>query len=126
MTDNAPRPAPEPDASVPDSPRPVAPLREPEPLWREVVGDLLRAERMDRGETLVETSRRAGVSPQYLSEMERGIKEPSSEMLAAVAGALDLTLLDLTLGVAERMAPRAVPAAVTAATFSRAAFALAA
>jgi transcriptional regulator with XRE-family HTH domain len=56
----------------------------------------------DRGETLVETAQRAGVSPQYLSEMERGRKEASSEMLAAVSG-LDLTLLDLTLGVAERI-----------------------
>ncbi|MCP9965174.1 helix-turn-helix domain-containing protein [Actinomadura madurae] len=34
---------------------------------------------------MVETARRAGVSPQYLSEMERGVKEPSSEMIAAVA-----------------------------------------
>ncbi|WP_413453080.1 helix-turn-helix domain-containing protein [Georgenia sp. 1P01AC] len=39
---------------------------------------------------------RAGVSPQYLSEVERGRKEPSSEVLAAVAGALDLTLADVT------------------------------
>nr|WP_278259804.1 helix-turn-helix transcriptional regulator [Nocardioides convexus] len=44
-------------------------------------------------------SRRAGISPQYLSEIERGVKEPSSEMIAAVAGALGLTLLDLTSAV---------------------------
>lgn len=42
-----------------------------------------------------------GSPPQYLSEIERGRKEPSSEMIAAVAGALDVTLLDLTLAVAE-------------------------
>lgn len=100
---------------------PTAPIPAPEPLWREIVGELLREERAARGETLAETSRRAGISPQYLSEMERGLKEPSSEMLAAVAGALELSLLDLTLGVAERVAPATMPAAR-----ARAAFALAA
>ena len=77
----------------------------PEPLWREVVGRVLRGRRAERGETLIETSRRAGVSPQYLSEMERGLKEPSSEMLAAVSGALELTLLDLATEVADRITP---------------------
>ena len=72
-----------------------------EPPWRHMLGDRLRSLRHDRGETLGETAARAGVSPQYLSEMERGAKEPSSEMIAAVAGALGVTLLDLTLGVAE-------------------------
>lgn len=74
-----------------------------EPLWRDVLGEELRRLRHDRGEVLGETAERAGVSPQYLSEMERGRKEPSSEMIAAVAGALDVTLVDLTLGVAERL-----------------------
>ncbi|MGW2313454.1 helix-turn-helix domain-containing protein, partial [Actinomadura luteofluorescens] len=60
-----------------------------EPLWRDALGQCLRRLRLERGEILVETARRAGVSPQYLSEMERGVKEPSSEMIAAVAGALD-------------------------------------
>jgi len=76
---------------------------EPEPLWRHLLGDELRGIRRDRGRTLTETARRAGVSPQYLSEMERGLKEPSSEMIAAVAGALDASLVDLTLGVSERL-----------------------
>lgn len=66
-----------------------------------MAGEQLRRARHARGQTLGETAERAGVSPQYLSEMERGIKEPSSEMLAAVAAALGMTLLDLTLGVAE-------------------------
>lgn len=74
-----------------------------EPLWRDALGEELRQLRHERGEILGETAERAGVSPQYLSEMERGRKEPSSEMIAAVAGALDVTLLDLTLGVAERL-----------------------
>jgi len=71
----------------------------PEPLWREVLGGRLRALRAARGETLAATAERAGVSPQYLSEIERGRKEPSSEMIAALAGALDTTLADLTTAV---------------------------
>jgi transcriptional regulator with XRE-family HTH domain len=43
------------------------------------------------------------VSPQYLSEIERGLKEPSSEILAAIGESLDTTLLDLTVGVARRL-----------------------
>jgi transcriptional regulator with XRE-family HTH domain len=74
-----------------------------EPLWRELTGDLLRERRHERGERLRETAGRAGISTQYLSEIERGRKDPSSEVLSAVAGALDLTLLDLTVGVARRL-----------------------
>jgi transcriptional regulator with XRE-family HTH domain len=99
----------------------VAPI---EPLWRHMLGDRLRTLRHDRGETLGETAARAGVSPQYLSEMERGAKEPSSEMIAAVAGALDVTLLDLTLAVAEGLRstrPASVQVAVGRATFALAA-----
>ena len=47
---------------------------------------------------------RAGVSPQYLSELERGRKDPSSEMLAAVAGALGCRVLDLTVVAARDLA----------------------
>jgi transcriptional regulator with XRE-family HTH domain len=65
-----------------------------------VLGRRLRALRRDRDETLSETAGRAGVSPQYLSEIERGRKEPSSEMIAALAGALDTTLITLTEQVA--------------------------
>src|SRR6201996_4693027 len=61
----------------------------PEPLWREVLGRRLRALRADRDETLAQTAERAGISPQYLSEIERGRKEASSEMIAALAGALE-------------------------------------
>ena len=74
-------------------------VTEPEPLWREVLGQRLRELRRRRGETLVETAERAGISPQYLSEIERGLKDPSSEVLAAVAGALGATLIDLTAQV---------------------------
>jgi transcriptional regulator with XRE-family HTH domain len=80
----------------------VCPLnrQRPEPLWREALGHRLRALRAEHGETLAETASRAGISPQYLSEVERGRKEPSSEMIAALAGALDTTLADLTTQVA--------------------------
>ncbi len=71
-----------------------------EPLWREVLGQRLRALRLEQRETLAETAGRAGISPQYLSEIERGRKEPSSEMIAALAGALDTTLIRLTEQVA--------------------------
>ena len=77
----------------------VVPLRRktpPEPLWREVLGQRLRTLRLDQQETLAETAGRAGISPQYLSEIERGRKEPSSEMIAALAGALGTTLTVLT------------------------------
>src|SRR5262249_56383094 len=80
-------------------PLPVQPPAQ-EPLWREVLGQRLRALRLDQREKLSETAGRAGMSPQYLSEVERGRKEPSSEMIAALAGALGTTLTELTEQVA--------------------------
>ena len=80
-------------------PLPQEPLPQ-EPLWREVLGQRLRTLRQDQQETLSETAGRAGISPQYLSEIERGRKEPSSEMIAALAGALGTTLTVLTEQVA--------------------------
>lgn len=68
----------------------------PEPLWREALGRQLRRERTARGQRIVDVAERAGVSPQYLSELERGRKDPSSEVLSAVAGSLGMTVLDLT------------------------------
>ncbi len=77
-----------------------APDREPEPLWREVLGRSLRTTREEHGGRLVDVADRAGISPQYLSEIERGRKEPSSEMIAAVTGALGVDLADLLTGIA--------------------------
>ena len=98
-------------------PRPQERQPQPqEPLWREVLGRRLRVLRQEQRETLSETAARAGISPQYLSEIERGRKEPSSEMIAALAGALGTTLIDLTEHVAGdlrrqmSLAPRATPA----------------
>ena len=68
----------------------------PEPLWRELVGRELRAERTRQERTLADVAGEAGISVQYLSEVERGLKEPSSEVLGAVHGALGLRLVDLT------------------------------
>lgn len=112
----------------PRAPRPTrTPSPDPEPLWRQLLGDQLRRRRHDRGETLTETAEKAGVSPQYLSEVERGLKEPSSEMIAAIAGALDAGLLELTSAVADELRSTAAPAATPAAvSTSRGAFALAA
>jgi transcriptional regulator with XRE-family HTH domain len=99
MAEIIPLPA-KPAARSPRSPRSP---REPEPLWRDALGDQLRRLRHDRGERLADTADRAGVSPQYLSEIERGLKEPSSEMIAAVAGALEVTLVELTAAVADEL-----------------------
>jgi DNA-binding XRE family transcriptional regulator len=74
--------------------------RGPEPLWREVLGRSLRTIREEQGGRLVDIAERAGISPQYLSEIERGRKEPSSEMIAAVTGALGVDLADLLAGIA--------------------------
>ena len=87
-----------------------------EPLWRDVLGRRLRDLRRERGEILSDTAARAGISPQYLSEIERGLKEPSSEMIAAVAGALDATLGDLALSVAETLGATRNGAAYTLGT----------
>ena len=65
-----------------------------------MLGQRLRALRLDQQETISETAGQAGISPQYLSEIERGRKEPSSEMIAALAGALGTTLTGLTEQVA--------------------------
>src|SRR5690349_19824759 len=86
---------------------PVQPVRSrapaPEPLWREAVGHELREERRTAERTLADVATEAGVSTQYLSEVERGLKEPSSEVLGAVAGALGLRLVDLTTRVSRRL-----------------------
>ena len=102
----------------------AAPKPDGEPLWRDALGECLRDLRHDRGEKLTDTAGRAGISPQYLSEIERGMKDPSSEMIAAVAGALELTLTDLTVAVAERLSVQFT--ASVAAYVHRSAYALAA
>lgn len=106
-----------------EQPRPEQPR--PERLWRVLVGEQLRTIRVARGESLRGVAGRARVSPQYLSEIERGFKEPSSEILAALGASLDTTLLELTSGIAERL-HRSADSATPLARSSAAAFALAA
>ncbi|MFF1694165.1 helix-turn-helix domain-containing protein [Streptomyces sp. NPDC058257] len=66
-----------------------------EPLWRDIVGDVLRRERLAQERTLKDVAEAARISMPYLSEVERGRKEASSEVLAAGARALGLGLADL-------------------------------
>jgi len=61
-------------------------------LFRRMLGDALRAQRMRRGMTLREVSAEARVSLGYISEIERGQKEASSELLASLCAALELPL----------------------------------
>lgn len=77
-----------------------APPTAVEPLWRESVGRELREERLAAGKRLIDVAEEAGVSPQYLSEVERGLKDPSSELLAAIAGALRLSVSEIATRVA--------------------------
>jgi transcriptional regulator with XRE-family HTH domain len=93
--------------------QPAKPPVAPEPLWREVLGDQLRELRRQNQESLAETASRAGISPQYLSEVERGLKEPSSEMIAAMAGALGTTLGGLAESVAGELRFRREAAVLT-------------
>jgi len=68
-------------------------------LMRESLGAVLRAERMRRGLTLRELSARARISLGYISELERGQKEASSEPLAALCDALDVHPSEVLRGV---------------------------
>ncbi|RPF30749.1 helix-turn-helix domain-containing protein [Streptomyces sp. TLI_185] len=80
----------------PQGERPAASPAPPrEPLWRDLVGDVLRRERLAQERTLKDVADAARISMPYLSEVERGRKEASSEVLAAAAHALGLGLGDL-------------------------------
>ena len=73
-------------------------------LVRQLIGESLREERVAQARTLREVSRAAQVSLGYLSEVERGQKEASSELLAAICAALDLPLSTVLNVVSEKMA----------------------
>jgi transcriptional regulator with XRE-family HTH domain len=64
-------------------------------VLREAIGQTLRSQRIRQGRTLRQVAADARVSLGYLSEVERGHKESSSELLAAICGALDTELSDL-------------------------------
>jgi len=73
-------------------------------LFRRLLGDVLRAQRMRRGMTLREVSAEARVSLGYISEIERGQKEASSELLASLCSALDLPLSVMLRDVSDLVA----------------------
>ncbi len=73
-------------------------------LFRRLLGEVLRAHRVEQGRTLRQLSADARVSLGYMSEIERGRKEASSELLAAICGALDVPLSEVLLGVADAVA----------------------
>ncbi len=72
-------------------------------LLREVLGDVLREARINQGRTLRQVSDAARVSLGYLSEVERGRKEASSELLSAICDALDVPLSQLLTDASEQL-----------------------
>ena len=80
---------------------------ESEPRLRSVIGEVLRDERHDQARTLADVADSAAVSLPYLSEVERGVKEVSSDVLAAICGALELELAEVLDRSARRLRPRA-------------------
>ncbi|MCF6387896.1 helix-turn-helix domain-containing protein [Mycobacterium sp. MBM] len=73
-------------------------------LMREVIGDVLREARTTQGRTLREVSDAARVSLGYLSEVERGRKEASSELLSAICEALDIPMSRVLFNAGEQLA----------------------
>jgi transcriptional regulator with XRE-family HTH domain len=73
-------------------------------LLRQLLGDVLRRLRLRQGRTLREVSASARVSLGYLSEVERGQKEASSELLAAICGALGTPLSQVFREVSDNFA----------------------
>ncbi len=80
-------------------------------LLREVIGDVLRHARTTQGRTLRDVSDAARVSLGYLSEVERGRKEPSSELLSSICDALDVPLSRVLFDAGEQMARQEAGAA---------------
>ncbi|MFE6971617.1 helix-turn-helix domain-containing protein [Isoptericola sp. NPDC057653] len=78
-----------------------------EPLLRHLVGGILRRARLRQGRTLQEVAGAARMSTAYLSEVERGRKEASSEVLAAVCAALGIRLVDLVAQAHDALAASA-------------------
>lgn len=73
-------------------------------VLRQEIGDVLRSIRQSSGRTLRDVSHDARVSLGYLSEVERGQKEASSELLASICVALNVSLAGMLFQVAERIA----------------------
>lgn len=78
--------------------------RRTRPLLRTTLGEVLRRTRLEQGRTLADVARAAKVSMQYLSEIERGRKEASSEVVAAICDALEADLPDVLAEVGRELA----------------------
>ncbi len=94
-------------------------------LVRREIGDVLRELRLQKRHTLRQVAGRASVALGYLSEIERGQKEASSEILLSIAEALDVPISQIMREVSDRLAvlegltiPDTVPAELVA-SFSR-------
>lgn len=74
------------------------------PVLRNELGDVLRSARLAQGKTLRDVSSVARVSLGYLSEVERGQKEASSELLASICEALDAPMSEILSEVSDRFA----------------------
>ena len=73
-------------------------------LFRRLLGEVLRSRRMEQGRTLRQLCASARVSLGYMSEIERGQKEASSELLAAICAALDVPLSEILSEVSDAVA----------------------
>ena len=73
-------------------------------IFRRLLGEVLRAQRMRQGRTLRQVSAEARVSLGYISEIERGQKEASSELLASLCAALDVPLSEILSEVSDAVA----------------------
>jgi transcriptional regulator with XRE-family HTH domain len=73
-------------------------------LFRRLLGEVLRSRRIRQGQTLRQVSAEARVSLGYISEIERGQKEASSELLASICAALDVPLSEILAEVSDAVA----------------------
>jgi transcriptional regulator with XRE-family HTH domain len=81
-------------------------------LLRRLLGDVLRTQRQRQGRTLREVSAAARVSLGYLSEVERGQKEASSELIASICAALDVPMSEVLREVSDGLVVAEAEAAV--------------
>lgn len=95
-------------------------------VLRQMIGRELRRRRQGQGRTLRDVSGTAQVSLGYLSEVERGQKEASSELLSAICRALAAPISDVLAAVSEEAAKRELEAAISSGRATRAAHILAA
>lgn len=78
-------------------------------MLRNELGEMMRSERRRLGLSLRELAGRAGISATYLGEVERGLKEPSFEVLESLAGALEKSPAEILRGLADRIDPPQTP-----------------